>query len=331
MTRFVGFLFFGPSLVILFYLSKTKIHLMRLFYALSIVFISFMPLIGYTEDLEVLKDKHLEIMVKAAREAGKILLEGYNQIGTVAASAKSSSLNDLVTEYDVRAEQSIIAHLTKAFPEYGIIAEESTKLSVAEALNLNKAYAWVIDPLDGTTSFTYKRPHFCTSIGLIHNGVPIAGVIYNPVIGELFYASKGNGAYCNGRKITVSNREKVEASLFHVGVNKLYHLEKLQKLLDKAARINRFGGSAALDLAWVAMGRIDAYIVVNLKPWDIAAGAILVQEAGGAIMEPNGEANYLASGHIMAGNEKLLRTMSADLFPGVTVDGVPFGASNSSK
>ncbi len=267
-------------------------------------------------------DKHLPIMIQAAEEAGHVLLKGYNS-ETVSAKSKSANLSDLVTEYDLRSEKLIIEKLKKAFPEYAVIAEESSNDIAKEVIN--REHVWVIDPLDGTTNFTYKRPHFAISIGLLHKGVPVAGVVYNPAINELFFASKGKGAYCNNRKISVGSKITIEGSLVHLGIHRLANVQLLEKLTNRIASLLRFGGSAAVDLAYVAMGRIDAQIFVNLKPWDIAAGMVLVQEAGGVVMEPDGGNNCLSSGHIMAGNVKLLQAIMELLSPGVKVDNVQFG------
>ncbi len=244
---------------------------------------------------------------KAAVAAGRIMLRGLKRLETLAVHAKSQ--NDFVSEIDLACEREIITRLNKAYPDHAVLAEESG-LSGDEA----SEYRWVVDPLDGTTNFMHDVPHFAASIALMKKGVLLVGVVYDPCKNELFTAIKGQGALLNQRRIRVSPRHKLEGALLGTGVpyskkqDLDHYLQVLQSLIRDTAGIRR-AGAAALDLAYVAAGRFDGFWEFQLKPWDVAAGALLVQEAGGIVADLNGGRDYMHSGDTMAANPVLLKEM----------------------
>ena len=248
----------------------------------------------------------VNIAVRAARAAGDIIVRSMDQIDRLKITTKGN--NDFVTEVDRKAEAAIIDILRYAYPEYGILAEESG------AQGNDAEFQWIIDPLDGTTNFLHGFPQFAVSIALTQKNRIIAGVIYDPVTQELFTASKGDGAQLNGKKIRVSGRTGLKGSLLSTGFP--YHdqsyldtyLVTMKKLMGPAAGIRR-PGSAALDLAWLAAGRTDGFWEFNLNAWDIAAGIILVREAGGIVTDFMGGDGYLESGNIIAASPKVFPEM----------------------
>lgn len=248
----------------------------------------------------------LNTAVKAARKAGAIIVRGSNDLDRLTIHRKRQ--NDFVSEVDHAAEAAIIQILKEAYPAHGFNAEESGK-DRAKA-----EYVWCIDPLDGTTNFLHGLPQYCVSIALLHHGVPEQGVIFDPNRNELFTATRGSGAYLNERRIRVSKQESLKAALVGTGFpyrevdNIALYIGQLERMMRGTAGVRR-AGAAALDLAWVACGRLDAFWEMGLSPWDMAAGALLVREAGGLVTDLQGEDKFLESGRILAANGKLFAPM----------------------
>jgi len=247
----------------------------------------------------------LNIAVRAARTAGDIILRALDNADRM--TVRSKGPNDFVTDVDRQAEQAIISCLHKAYPDHGMLAEESGGDSTSE-------YIWIIDPLDGTTNFVHGFPNFAVSIALQHNGILEQAVVYDPIRQEIFTATRGRGAHLNNRRIRVSERKSLDGALLGTGFpfreqQRLdLYLRTFKGLFQHAADVRR-PGSAALDLAYVAAGRLDGFWEFGLKSWDIAAGALLIQEAGGLVADMTGNPDFLASGDIVAGNAKVLKAM----------------------
>jgi myo-inositol-1(or 4)-monophosphatase len=249
------------------------------------------------------------IALRAARKAGELIVRASDQLDRVDVEAKSA--NDFVTEVDRAAEKEIIYHLSKAYPEHGFLAEES-----GASGNPDAEYRWIIDPLDGTTNFIRGIPHFAVSIACEYRGKIEHAVIVDPVRQEEFVASRGRGAQLNGRRIRVSKLPGLEGALLGTGIpfksRQSEHLEKysqsLQSLAGQCAGIRR-AGAASLDLAYVAAGRLDAFWEIGLAPWDIAAGELLVREAGGLVSDFKGDSHYMESGNIVCGNPKCFKAV----------------------
>ena len=255
----------------------------------------------------------LNIAIKAARKAGNIINRASRDLDQIKVETKQR--NDFVTEVDRAAEAAIIDELRKAFPDHAILAEESGQSKAARM-----EYCWIIDPLDGTTNFIHGVPQYCVSIGLKHKDVITQGVVFDPVKNELFTATRGAGAYLNDRRVRVTKRDKLADGLIGTGFpfrdgSDLDRYMTMFKAVTLAAAGVRRPGAAALDLAYVAAGRFDGFWEIGLSPWDIAAGSLLVQEAGGLIGDLKGDSGYLDSGEVVAGNAKvfsqLLNVLSA--------------------
>ena len=258
----------------------------------------------------------LNIAVRAARSAGNVIIRNLGKLDTLAIHTKDR--NDFVTEVDQQAEREIIYTLRKAFPDHGILAEES-------GLREGDENQWIIDPLDGTTNFLHGFPQFAVSIAMRHKGRMEHGVIYDPLRQELFTASRGAGAMLNDRRIRVTKRKTLEGSLLGTGFpfKSQHHLETyldmFRALFPQTAGIRR-AGSAALDLAYVASGRLDGFWEIGLNIWDMAAGVLLIQEAGGLSSDFSGGHNHLESGNIVAGNPKLFAEILKTIRPFVPAD-----------
>ena len=254
----------------------------------------------------------LNIAVRAARNAGDIIIRHLNRIDQLTISSKDR--NDFVSEVDREAENEIIAVIHKAYPDHGVLAEESGRHKG------NDEYLWIIDPLDGTTNFLHGYPQFAVSIALQHKGKLEQAVIYDPMRQELFTASRGGGAFLDNRRIRVSNQSGLEGALLGTGFpyKDMRHLdaymESFKALIVDAAGIRR-PGSAALDLAYVAAGRFDGFWEVGLNVWDIAAGVLLVREAGGLVGDFEGGHDFLESGNIIAAAPKLFPAMLRKIHP----------------
>jgi myo-inositol-1(or 4)-monophosphatase len=212
---------------------------------------------------------------------------------------------NFVTAADRKAEETLFAELNKARPGYGFLGEESGQRD-----GTDKSHRWIVDPLDGTTNFLHGIPHFATSIGLERDGIAIAGVIYNPATDDMFIAERGKGAFLNEQRIRVAARTRLAEAVITCGLPHLGHgdlalgARETGAMQPKVAGLRRFG-AAALDLAWVAAGRFDAYWERDIKPWDMAAGIVLVREAGGYVTDCDGGEDMYAKGHIAAGNETM--------------------------
>jgi myo-inositol-1(or 4)-monophosphatase len=256
----------------------------------------------------------LNTAVKAARRAGTIINRASNDLERLTVRTKQD--NDFVSEVDHAAEQAIIEILLGAYPKHAILAEESGITGESE-------FQWVIDPLDGTTNFLHGFPQYSISIALLHRGQLDQAVIYDPVRNELFTASKGAGAFLNDRRIRVSKRAKLAEALIGTGFpyRDFTHLDAytamFRDLVQKTSGLRR-PGSAAIDLAWVAAGRTDGFFEIGLNPWDIAAGCLLIQEAGGLVTDFAGEDGYLKSGHVIAGTPKVFAQLLQAITPHVT-------------
>jgi myo-inositol-1(or 4)-monophosphatase len=248
----------------------------------------------------------LNTAVKAARKAGSLIVRASSDLDKLTVTTKRQ--NDFVSEVDHRAEEAIISVLKEAYPTHGFHAEESG-ISAPEA-----EYVWVIDPLDGTTNFLHGFPQYCVSIGLLHKGVPQQAVVFDPNRNELFTATKGVGAYLNDRRIRVSKVDRLENALISTGfpfkeVSGIDDYLRMMKNMTLGCSGIRRPGAAALDLAWVAAGRTDGFWELGLAPWDMAAGVLLVREAGGLVGDLSGEDKYMDSGRIVASNSKIFASM----------------------
>lgn len=253
---------------------------------------------------------YLNTAVKAARSAGQIIARSADRIDRLEIATKKTA-NDLVTSVDKAAEAEIIHIIKKAYPDHGILGEES---GIEIGTNINEV-TWIIDPLDGTLNFVHGIPHFAVSIGIQIRGVLEHGVIYNPISDELYTATKGSGAQLNGRRIRVSECKNFGTALIGTGfAYKLSNepidvcIKRVHNVLEQCGDIRR-AGSAALDLAYVAAGRLDGYWEVGLNSWDVAAGALLVREAGGFISDFAGTDKFLDSKSVVAGTPKVYPTL----------------------
>jgi len=255
----------------------------------------------------------LNVMITAARKAGRALARDFGEVENLQVSRKGPS--DFVSSADLKAEKTLFEELSKARPGYGFVMEER-----GEVEGTDKTNRWLVDPLDGTTNFLHGIPHFAISIGLEREGVLMAGVIYNVVRDELFWAERGAGAYLNDRRLRVAARTDMRQALFATGTpfhGKPGHeksLKEIGSVIAKSAGIRRFG-AAALDLAYVASGRFDGFWERNLNVWDIAAGAVIVREAGGTVTEIDG-GDFMKSGAILASNASLAPLLSKALHEG---------------
>ncbi|MEZ5568591.1 MAG: inositol monophosphatase family protein [Halioglobus sp.] len=251
----------------------------------------------------------INIALRAARKAGESIVRASDELDRFEVKAKG--LNNFVTEVDIKAERDIIYHLHRAFPDHAILAEESGLTGSADA-----DYCWVIDPLDGTTNFIRGIPHYAVSIACLHKGKLEHAVVLDPVRREEFTASRGRGAQCNGRRMRVSMREGLDGALLGTGIPFKNHCdeqlgpyaESMRVLAGQCAGIRR-AGAAALDLAYVAAGRLDAFWEVGLARWDMAAGALLIREAGGLVSDIDASDNYLESGNIVCGSPRCFKAV----------------------
>lgn len=251
----------------------------------------------------------LNVMIAAARKAGRALKRDFGEVEQLQVSLKGPA--NFVTAADHRAEEILCAELAKARPAYGFLGEEGGRREGADKSNL-----WIVDPLDGTTNFMHGIPHFAISIALERAGTTVAGVVYNPANDELYVAERGMGAFLNDRRLRVAARKRlveavVACGMPHYGRGDLALARKeIAAVQEKVAGLRRFG-AAALDLAYVAAGRFDGYWERDLSPWDMAAGLLLVREAGGFVSDLDGGNAMLAKGHIVAGNETMQRELLA--------------------
>lgn len=244
----------------------------------------------------------LNTAIRAARAAGTVILRHFDRVRDLPVSSKGRY--DFVTEVDHQAEQAIIQLLRKTYPHHGILAEESGRHGNQDE------FLWIIDPLDGTTNFIHGYPQFAVSIALQHRGKLDQAVVYDPIHNELYTASRGSGAQLDGRRIHVSRQTKLENALIGTGFpyraldNMERYLDIFRQMIMHTAGIRR-PGSASLDLAAVACGRFDGFWEFGLKPWDMAAGVLLIEEAGGMVSDMGGGPNYLECGDIVAGAPRI--------------------------
>jgi myo-inositol-1(or 4)-monophosphatase len=250
----------------------------------------------------------LGIVEGVARQAGAVLMEGYGNVRQI----QQKGVIDLVTEFDKRSEEVIVSSIQKEFPEHAILAEESGhNKTISE-------YQWVIDPLDGTTNFAHGIPIFSVSIGLLKNNSPILGVAYDPFRNEMFSAEVGHGAFLNHRSIRVSSQTDLGQAVLSTGfpydlrTNTRNNLPQFVQFQLRTQAVRHLG-SAALDCAWTAIGRLDGYWEFGVKPWDIGAGALIVREAGGRVTSVDEDENFLSSDTILVSNgllhEQMLRVL----------------------
>ena len=253
----------------------------------------------------------LNVMIKAARQAARTLKRDFGEVEHLQVSLKGPA--NFVSSADRRAEQILREELAKARPGYAFLGEEGGRTE-----GTDKTHTWIVDPLDGTTNFLHSIPQFAISIALRRDDAIVAGLVYNPVTDELFTAERGKGAFLNDKRLRVAARQRladavVSCPLPHFGRGDIVLGNKeLAAVQPHVAGLRRFG-AAALDFAWVAAGRIDGYWERNLSPWDMAAGLLLVREAGGFVTDLDGGDAMLAKGHVVAGNEAMHRELLAVL------------------
>jgi len=251
----------------------------------------------------MLRSALLNVMMAAARKAARALKRDFGELEKLQVSLKGPA--NFVTAADRRAEETLFQELSKARPGYGFLGEES-----GEREGADKTHRWIVDPLDGTTNFLHGIPQFGISIGLERDGAMVAGLVYNPATDEMFTAEKGKGAFLNDQRIRVAARKSladavIACGLPHRGRGQLeLGTKEIGAMQHEVAGLRRFG-AAALDMAWVAAGRLDGYWERNVKPWDIAAGLILVREAGGFVTDCDGDDDMMGKGQIVAGNEAI--------------------------
>jgi myo-inositol-1(or 4)-monophosphatase len=245
----------------------------------------------------------LNVMTTAARKAGRKLIRDFGELENLQVSMKGPA--DFVTSADRRTEKILLEELQRARPGYTFLAEESGLIEGPD-----KTHRFIIDPLDGTTNFLHAIPHFAISIGLEREGQLVSAVVYNPVTDDMFTAEKSHGAYLNDKRLRVAARKHLPESLIATGIPFLgkegheHYLKELEAVMGATSGVRRFG-AAALDLAYVAAGRFDGFWERGLKPWDMAAGILLVREAGGFVSDLDGGERALEAGHILAANDTL--------------------------
>ncbi|MFP5382898.1 MAG: inositol-1-monophosphatase [Gammaproteobacteria bacterium] len=261
----------------------------------------------------------VNIALRAAQSAGKIIEQAFTRVDTVPVESKGQ--NDYVTAVDRAAEAAIIDTIHKAYPNHAILGEESGRI---EGRRGDSDTLWIIDPLDGTTNFIHGFPHFAVSIAVMVRDRLEHAVVYDPMRKEEFTASRGRGAQLNDRRIRVSERKSLEGALIGTGFpfrkEQMPHLEAYLAMFRDVAQVTagiRRPGSAALDLAYVAAGRMDGFWESGLQPWDTAAGCLLVNEAGGLVSDFAGGEKYLEKGHIVGGNPKVLKALLQTIAPHV--------------
>jgi myo-inositol-1(or 4)-monophosphatase len=259
------------------------------------------------KEMQMARSALLNVMVQSALKAGKSLTRDFGEVQNLQVSLKGPG--DYVTQADRRSERIVREELLKARPTYGFLGEESEEIKGTDG-----AHRWIVDPLDGTTNFLHGIPMFAVSIALERNGEIVAGVIYNPATDDLYTSEKGGGAFVNDRRLRVSARKNLSDSVVGCSVPHLgqgmhgRYLVQLRHVMGEVAGIRGFG-AASLDLAYVAAGRLDGFWEEGLKSWDIAAGLILIREAGGFVSELSGGSDMFGSGTVAAGNEYIHKAL----------------------
>jgi len=242
-------------------------------------------------------------MIESVRKAARGLVRDFGEVSELQVSRKGAA--DFVSAADLKAEQTLFEELTRVRPGYGFLGEER-----GEEAGTDKTHRWIVDPLDGTTNFLHGIPHFAINVALERDAQIVAAVTYNPVTHDLFWAERGRGAYLNDKRLRVSARNRLDEALVATGIPFLGHgqharfLKELHQISQRVAGVRRFG-SAALDLAWVAAGRYEAFWERDLGAWDLAAGVLLVSEAGGMVTDADGGETMLSGGSICAANPSL--------------------------
>lgn len=255
----------------------------------------------------MLRSPIITVMVQTARKAARSLARDYGEVENLQVSLKGPA--DFVSAADRRAEDLIYRELAKARPTYGFVMEERGRVA-----GTDPSHTWVVDPLDGTTNFLHGIPLFAISIAALKDGVPIAGVVFNPIADELYVAERGRGGFINDRRLRVAARRELSESVICCGIPHLGRGDpirfqaELNAIQGKVAGVRRTG-AAALDLAWVAAGRFDGFWERGLSPWDLAAGILLVREAGGIVTDMDGDLSVLEKGTVLAGNEYIHRSL----------------------
>ncbi len=267
----------------------------------------------------------LNVVVAAVEKAGRRLLRDFGEVEQLQVSAKAPG--DFVSAADLRAEETLRQELGRARPQFGFLMEES-----GASGNADWEWRWVVDPLDGTSNFLHGIPHWAISVGVEKRSADgksevVAGVVYNPASNELFWAEKGMGAFLNDKRLRVSGRREMKEALFATGIpfapvkQKAEFSHTLARLMPQVAGIRRFG-AAALDLAWLAAGRYDGFWELGLKPWDVAAGMVMVKEAGGTLTDPDGQDPWPQDGgmvvNLVAGNATLHPRLREAVTEGIT-------------
>ncbi|WP_136660883.1 inositol monophosphatase family protein [Nitratireductor sp. XY-223] len=253
----------------------------------------------------------LNVMVQAAMKAGRSLARDFGEVQNLQVSLKGPS--DYVSQADHKAEEIILGELARARPTYSVLAEEG-----GEKKGTDGMHRWIVDPLDGTTNFLHGIPVFAVSIALERQGEIVAGVIYNPAMDELFTAERGNGAFLNDRRMRVAGRRALSDCVIGTGVPHLgrgahgKYLVELRNVMGEVAGVRRMG-AAALDLAYVAAGRLDGFWEDELSPWDLAAGIVMIREAGGFVSDRDGGSKMFEKRNVIAGNERIHKDLSAVL------------------
>lgn len=245
----------------------------------------------------------LKVMSDAARKAARGLNRDFGELSELQVSRKAPA--DFVSAADIKAEQTVFEALEKARPGYSFLGEERGLVE-----GTDKTHTWIVDPLDGTTNFLHAIPHFAINIALEREGAVVAAVTYNPVTNELFWAEKGKGCFVNDKRLRVAGRKHLDESVLGTGIPFLGHgqharfLKELHQISQRVAGVRRFG-AASLDLAYVAAGRLDGFWERDLKPWDMAAGVLMITEAGGKVTNADGGDDIMGSGSICAANLEL--------------------------
>jgi len=259
----------------------------------------------------MLRSALLNVMIKAARKAGRGLARDFGEIEQLRVSVKGPG--NFVTAADHRSEETIYRELARARPGYGFLMEERGHVDGPD-----KTHRWIVDPLDGTTNFLHGLPIFCVAIALEREGEIVCALVYNPILDELYTAERGQGAFVNSRRLRVAARKQLSDCVISIGIphrGRPEHprfLSECRALMDQVGGLRRTG-SAAIDLAWVAAGRFDGYIEYQLKPWDVAAGSLLVREAGGFVTDVAGGQKMFETGSIVAGNQTVHKALLAVL------------------
>jgi myo-inositol-1(or 4)-monophosphatase len=250
--------------------------------------------------------KHLQVAIEVAHEAGLIQKKYHGKL--IKIGYKGTGKNDVVTEVDKKCEAYIVKQLNKAFPDYAVLAEEGTNV------DSKVPYKWIIDPLDATVNYSHGHPVFAVSIGLEYKGKVIAGACYSAMLDEMYYAEKGKGAFLNGKKIQVSQTKSLETALlctgfaYDVKTNPDNNLNNFAKFIMNSQALRR-DGSAVIDLCYVACGRYEGFWELNLKPWDVAAATLIIQEAGGKVTRFDGSKYSIYGNQVLASNGKVHKEM----------------------